>query len=97
MKAPDISNRGHDSGAAVVADARIVFTAEEQRCARKKHEESFPDRAEGHCLGGGKFKVGNLSYVAFYRKPLEIIGCLIETFNTMATPLLRQPQSPWPS
>lgn len=97
MKAPDISNRGHDSDAAVVADARIVLTAEEQRCARKKHEESFPDRAIGYCLGGGKFRAGNLSYVAFYRAPLEIIGRLLETFNTMAAPLLREPQSPWPS
>jgi predicted NodU family carbamoyl transferase len=97
MKPPDTFNRGHNSEAAVVADNRIVLTPEEQRCPGKKHEESFPDRAEGHCLGGGKFKVGNLSYVVFYRTPLEIIGRLLETFNTMATPLLRQPQSPWPS
>lgn len=97
MKAADISNRGHDSDAAIVADNRIVLTAEEQRCARKKHEESFPDRAAGYCLGEGKFRVGNLSYVTFYKTPLETIGRLLETFNTMAAPLLRRPQSPWPS
>jgi carbamoyltransferase len=76
MKVPDISNRGHDSDSAIVADNRIVLTAEDQRCARMKHEESFPDRAAGYCWGG-KFRVGNLSYVTFYKTPLETMGRLL--------------------
>jgi carbamoyltransferase len=41
---------GHDSGAAVIADGRLVAAANEERFTRRKLEIRFPARSIGACL-----------------------------------------------
>ena len=47
---PWISAFYHDSAAALVADARIVAAAQEERFTRKKHDSRFPRHAIDYCL-----------------------------------------------
>jgi carbamoyltransferase len=50
MKIFGISAFYHDSAAALVVDGKIVAAAQVERFTRKKHDESFPDRAVDYCL-----------------------------------------------
>ena len=60
----------HDSAAALLKDGKIVAAAEEERFTRKKHDNSFPIEAIKYCLNSQGIKITDISYIAFYEKPL---------------------------
>src|ERR1700746_3434181 len=74
----------HDSAAALVVDGDIVAAAQEERFTRKKHDASFPVNAVAYCLQAGGLKPEQLSYVAFYEKPLIKFDRLLETYLAYA-------------
>jgi carbamoyltransferase len=74
----------HDSAAALVVDGRIVAAAQEERFTRRKHDADFPTHAIQYCLREGGLAAGDLSYVAFYEKPLRKFERLLETYFAFA-------------
>ena len=74
----------HDSAAVLVVDGEIVAAAQEERFTRKKHDPGFPANAVAYCLKEGGLKAEELSYVAFYDKPLTKFDRLLETYLAYA-------------
>jgi carbamoyltransferase len=74
----------HDSAACLVRDGRIVAAAQEERFTRKKHYAGFPQHAIWYCLREGGISLADLSYVAFYDKPLVKFERLLETYLAFA-------------
>lgn len=70
----------HDSAAALIKDGKIVAAAQEERFTRKKHDFNFPTHAIAYCLKEGGITAKDLSYVAFYDKPLLKFERLLETY-----------------
>src|SRR5213079_3056479 len=74
----------HDSAAALVVDGDIVAAAQEERFTRKKHDPGFPANSVAYCLKEAGLKAEELSYVAFYDKPLTKFDRLLETYLAYA-------------
>jgi carbamoyltransferase len=74
----------HDSAAALVVDGRVVAAAQEERFTRIKHDPDFPGRAVEYCMCEGGLAPDDLSYVAFYDKPLTKFERLLETYLAYA-------------
>jgi len=74
----------HDSAAALVVDGSIVAAAQEERFTRKKHDSGFPAQAIAYCLKEAGLKTEQLSYIAFYDKPLTKFDRLLETYLAYA-------------
>ncbi|HEX4349960.1 MAG TPA: carbamoyltransferase N-terminal domain-containing protein, partial [Verrucomicrobiae bacterium] len=74
----------HDSAAALVVDGKIVAAAQEERFTRHKHDPEFPQHAMEYCLREAGLKPEQLSYVAFYDKPLRKFERLLETYLAFA-------------
>ena len=79
-----ISSYYHDSAAALVNDGTIVAAAQEERFTRKKHDFNFPKSAIEYCLAEAGITAKDLSYVAFYDKPLLKFERLLETYLAYA-------------
>src|SRR5437667_4678521 len=74
----------HDSAAALVVDGDIVAAAQEERFTRKKHDPGFPANAIAYCLKEAGLGPGQLTYIAFYDKPLTKFDRLLETYLAYA-------------
>lgn len=74
----------HDSAAALVVDGEIVAAAQEERFTRKKHDSNFPTNAIAYCLEEARLRPEDLSYVAFYDKPLIKFERILETYLAFA-------------
>lgn len=74
----------HDAAAALVKDGEIIAAAQEERFTRKKHDFNFPFNAIEYCLKEAKISVSDLSYVAFYDKPLLKFERILETYFVFA-------------
>jgi carbamoyltransferase len=70
----------HDSAAALLVDGEIVAAAQEERFTRKKHDPGFPSHAIEYCLREAGLTPAELSYVAYYEKPLIKFERLLETY-----------------
>ncbi len=70
----------HDSAAALVKDGQLIAAAHEERFTRKKHDDSFPNRAIAYCLKEAGIKEEQISYVAFYDKPLLKFERILTSF-----------------
>jgi carbamoyltransferase len=79
-----ISAYYHDSAAALLVDGTVVAAAQEERFSRKKHDPGFPANAVSWCLARADLKPDQLSYVAFYDKPLTKFDRLLETYVAFA-------------
>ena len=75
-----ISAYYHDSAACLLRDGEIVAAAQEERFTRKKGDASFPRNAVDYCLERGGIVPSDLSYVAFYDKPLLKFERILETY-----------------
>lgn len=60
----------HDAAAALLKNGEIIAAAEEERFTRKKHDQSFPINTINFCLQKAGITPDQISYVAFYEKPL---------------------------
>ncbi|MGE0709392.1 MAG: carbamoyltransferase [Planctomycetota bacterium] len=85
-----ISAYYHDSAAALVRDGEIVAAAQEERFTRKKHDERFPRNAVDYCLREAGITPAELTYVAFYDKPILKFERIIQTYLGVAPTGLRQ-------
>jgi carbamoyltransferase len=74
----------HDSAAALVRDGDIVAAAQEERFTRKKHDQGFPRRAVDYCLREAGIGADDVTYVAFYEKPIVKFERLLETYLAFA-------------
>lgn len=74
----------HDSAAALVVDGRIVAAAQEERFTRKKHDSGFPSQAVAYCLREAGLGASDLTYIAFYEKPIRKFERLLETYLAFA-------------
>ena len=74
----------HDSAAALVRDGVLVAAAQEERFSRKKHDARFPVHAVAYCLKEAGLTADQLSYIAFYDKPLTKFERLLETYLAFA-------------
>lgn len=79
----------HDSAAALVVDGEVVAAAQEERFTRKKHDPGFPANAVRFCLEHAHIRPEDLTYVAFYDKPLLKFDRLLETYLSYAPRGLR--------
>ncbi len=79
-----ISAYYHDSAAALIQDGKIIAAAQEERFTRKKHDFNFPKNAIEYCLKEAGITAADLSYVAFYDKPLIKFERLLETYLAYA-------------
>ncbi len=79
----------HDSAAALVMDGRVVAAAQEERFTRQKHDARFPENAIAYCLAEAGLTADELTYVAFYEKPLAKFDRLLETYLGFAPSGLR--------
>ena len=80
----------HDSAACVLSDGKIVAAAQEERFTRKKGDASFPENAVRFCLDRAGIQSGDLTFVAFYDKPLLKFERILETYLSVAPKGLRQ-------
>ena len=74
----------HDSAAALIVDGEIAAAAQEERFTRKKHDPGFPAQTIAWCLREAGLGPQQLSYVAFYDKPLVKFERLLETYLAFA-------------
>jgi carbamoyltransferase len=74
----------HDSAAALVRDGQVVAAAQEERFSRVRHDHRFPANAIAYCLHEAGIQPQQLSYVAFYEKPLIKFERLLETYLAYA-------------
>ena len=79
----------HDSAAAIVSDDKIVAAAQEERFTRKKHDDSFPEKAIAYCLSEEGISHSDLDAVVFYDKPILKFERLLETYLAFAPRGLR--------
>ena len=74
----------HDSAASLVKDGEIVAAAQEERFTRKKHDFNFPENAVKYCLKEAGIEAKDLSYAAFYDKPLLKFERILLTYFSYA-------------
>ncbi len=74
----------HDSAAALIKDGEIIAAAQEERFTRKKHDFSFPENAIRYCLEETGIQTKDLSFVAFYDKPLLKFERILLTYFSYA-------------
>jgi len=79
----------HDSAACLLRDGEIIAAAQEERFTRKKHYAGFPRQSIRYCLHEGRIALRDVSYVAFYDKPLVKFERLLETYLAFAPRGLR--------
>jgi len=63
----------HDSAAALVQDAKIIASAEEERFNRVRHHRGYPHRAIEYCLKAGNIKLADLDYIAVAYNPYAFL------------------------
>ena len=74
----------HDSAAALIRDGEIIAAAQEERFTRKKHDFNFPSNAVSYCLKAAEIRPTDVSFVAFYDKPLLKFERILLTYFSYA-------------
>ena len=74
----------HDAAAALIKDGEIIAAAQEERFTRKKHDFNFPENAIRYCLNEAGIETRDLSFVAFYDKPLLKFERILLTYFSYA-------------
>lgn len=69
----------HDSAAVITVDGDVIAAAEEERFTRKKHDNSFPEKAISYCLKESKVEISEVDKVVFYEKPIQKFDRILET------------------
>ena len=74
----------HDSAACLLKDGEIIAAAQEDRCTRKKGDDSLPHHAIQYCLKEAKITASQIDNVVFYEKPFVKFERLLETYLAFA-------------
>lgn len=75
-----ISAYYHDSAATLLKDGKVIAAVEEERFSRLKHDNQFPQQAISACLKYAGITINDISYIAYYEKPLLKFERILETF-----------------
>jgi carbamoyltransferase len=70
----------HDSAICLLDDGEIIFSAQEERYTRIKHDSNFPINAINDCFLITGITAKNIEYVAFYDKPFLKFERILETY-----------------
>lgn len=70
----------HDSAAVLIADGKVVCAVEEERFTRIKHDNGFPFRSIAFCLQQEGIGIDDVTYIAYYEKPLLKFERILQTF-----------------
>src|SRR5438874_1489283 len=70
----------HDGAACLLRDGEIVAAAEEERFSRRKGDARFPRRAVAWCLEEAGIAASQLDAVAYYDKPIQTFGRLLQSY-----------------
>ena len=70
----------HDSACVLLNNQEILAAAQEERFTRIKHDPSFPKESIKYCLKEANISLEEVSYIAFYDKPLIKFERLLETY-----------------
>jgi len=68
----------------LIKDGEIIAAAQEERFTRKKHDFNFPENAIRYCLKEARIESRDLSFVAFYDKPLLKFERILLTYFSYA-------------
>jgi carbamoyltransferase len=68
----------------LIKDGEIIAAVQEERFTRKKHDFSFPVNALRYCLEEGGIEAKDLTFVAFYDKPLLKFERILLTYLSYA-------------
>jgi carbamoyltransferase len=74
----------HDSAATLVQDGKIIYSAQEERFTRKKHDSGFPTNAINFILKESKLSLQDIDAIVFYEKPFLKFERLLETHIAFA-------------
>jgi len=74
----------HDSAACLIGDGEIIAAVQEERFTRKKHDASFPVNSIKFCMEYAGIDISDISFIAFYEKPLLKFERLLETYYAFA-------------
>jgi carbamoyltransferase len=74
----------HDSAATLVQDGKIIYSAQEERFTRKKHDSDFPTNAINFILKESKLSLQDIDAIVFYEKPFLKFERLLETYIAFA-------------
>ncbi|MFN8017996.1 MAG: carbamoyltransferase N-terminal domain-containing protein [Acidimicrobiales bacterium] len=69
----------HDSAAALCVDGEVVAAVEQERLSRRKHDAGLPLEAIASVLAIAELAPDELDAVAFYEKPLNVVGRYLAT------------------
>ncbi len=72
----------HDSAACLLLDGEIIAAAQEERFSRIKNDSSFPVKAIEYVLKEAGVSYDELTYIAFYDKPLLKFERLLENYHS---------------
>lgn len=70
----------HDSAAALIKDGEIICAAHEERFTRKKHDDTFPEKAIDFCLKFANISISEIEAIVFYDKPFVKFERIMETY-----------------
>ena len=80
MKILGISCYYHDSAVALIENGEVIYAAQEERFTRRKHDQSFPEKAILNCLEFTNTKLTEIQAFVFYEKPFVKFERLLETY-----------------
>ena len=84
---------GHDSAASIIKDGQLIFSVEEERLSRKKHDGRFPKQSIQACLDYAGISIQEVDHICFFWKPsislLHVPVYFIKFFNKVPK-LLRE-------
>ncbi|MGA7627341.1 MAG: carbamoyltransferase C-terminal domain-containing protein [Methanoregula sp.] len=77
---------GHDSGASLLIDGKIIADVSEERFVRIKHYAGLPIRSIEYCLQAGKIKMEDIDYIALPSlEPSNTLKFLFENMPSSGT------------
>ena len=88
----------HDSGAALLADGKIVAACQEERFSRKKNDAAFPRQAIAYCLDHAGLSLSEVDHIVFYEKPFLKFERLLDTqmaFAPFGLPVFARAMPVW--
>lgn len=84
-----ISGLYQSSAAALLKDGTIIAAAQEERFTRIRFDKAFPHSAIAWCLAQSGITLEDVTFVAFYDKPLLKFTRLLQTYKAIAPAGLR--------
>ena len=79
-----ISAYYHDSSITILKDDNIIFSVQEERFSRIKHDSSFPKNSLNFAFSYLNLQLSDFKNIVFYDKPLLKFERILETFLSIA-------------